>query len=67
MNDQNKSIKELYLTKYRASYKKFMGIPMNLENQNLKLLLEDCEKIIESSTIKNQIKISERFKYNNKK
>jgi len=61
MKEQNKTVKNLFLTKFRASYKKFMGIPMNLEHENLKLLLEDAEQLIEASSTRNEIKTSLRF------
>jgi len=38
-----------------------MGIPMNLEHENLKLLLEDAEQLIEASSTRNEIKTSLRF------
>ena len=69
MKEQNKTVKNLFLKKFRTSYKKFMGIPMNLEHENLKLLLEDAEQLIEASSTRNEIKTSLRFnkKNNNKK
>jgi regulator of replication initiation timing len=51
--------------KYRASYKKFMGIPMNLENENLKLILGDAEQLIETTSNKNDLKTSQRFNKKN--
>ena len=61
MNNQNKTIKDLFLTKFRTSYKTFMGFPLNFSNEYLSLLLEDANILIGNTSETTKKKIEERF------
>jgi hypothetical protein len=61
MKNQNKTVNNLFMIKFRASYKMFMGIPLSFRNENLKLLLEDSILLTERALTMNLNKIKERF------